>query len=233
MRIAIISDIHSNLEALEKTLELIAVNNIDKIVCLGDVVGYGASPNECLSLLQSAKSYFVLGNHDKAVADLSDIECFNAYAREAIFLTQKVLKREFIDFIKEFPLSLTIENVLFVHSSPHEPDRWHYVINETDARENFSSFSSRVCFVGHSHVPEIFCEDASVKALIPEKKFIINVGSVGQPRDGDWRLSFGIIDTSSWSYEGIRSEYEIGKAAEKIRKIGLPGFLADRILVGK
>jgi predicted phosphodiesterase len=233
MRIAVISDIHSNLEALEKTLDLISTSNVHEIVCLGDIIGYGANPNECLTLLRSTTRHILLGNHDKAAVDLADMEYFNLHARVAAEWTHNELNAEHHDFIRKLPLSLTLDGLLFVHSSPYESSQWHYVITETDARENFSFFDTPICFVGHSHVPGIFCEDQSADKLIRGKKFLINVGSVGQPRDGDWRLSFGIVDTEAWSYTNIRSEYDVRAASDKIRKAGLPKILADRILAGR
>jgi putative phosphoesterase len=233
MRIAIISDIHANIEALEKTFEIIQTKHIDEIVCLGDIIGYGANPNECLSFLREQTGNILLGNHDEAAVDLSAAEYFNPYARIAAEWTSKELTTEHREFIKKLPYTLELNGIFFVHASPYRPQEWHYITSASDAFNNFPYFTSDVCFVGHSHVPGIFCEDIWTQELVRGKKFIINVGSVGQPRDGDPRLSFGILDTELWNYENVRSPYQVQKTAEKIRKAGLPKMLADRLLEGK
>ncbi len=233
MRIAIISDIHSNLEGLEKSLGLIQKQNIDEIICLGDIIGYGANPNECIDLVRKTTNHVLLGNHDEAAIDLSRTEFFNPFARIAAEWTNSELTDMNIDYIHSLPHTLERNGLIFVHSSPYEPEEWHYILSPVDAQFNFSYFSAPICFVGHSHVPGIFCDDIWTQEVTPGKKFIVNVGSIGQPRDNDWRLSFGIFDTEQFSYENIRSEYDVHSAAEKIRKNGLPKALADRILVGR
>ena len=233
MIIAIISDIHSNLEALEKSLELIQGSKVDEIICLGDIIGYGANPNECLKLVRETTSHILLGNHDEAAVYLAKTEYFNPYARIAAEWTNQELTQEHDAFIKSLPFTLDLHGVYFVHSSPFEPEEWHYVLTPNDADATFPSFSQPVCFLGHSHVAGMFCEDLHTRTFEREKKYIINVGSVGQPRDNDWRLSFGILDTELWTYKNVRSEYDVNAASEKIRKAGLPKPLADRILVGR
>ena len=233
MRIAIISDIHSNLEALKKALDLIASSNVQEIVCLGDIIGYGANPNECLNLVRATTPYILLGNHDEAAINLSKTEYFNPYARVAAEWTNQKLTEENSDFIKKLPYTLTLHELLFVHSSPYEPEEWHYILTSADAQMNFSYYPTPLCFIGHTHVPGIFCEDGWTRIISAGKKFLVNVGSIGQPRDQDWRLSFGVFDTESWTYENIRCEYDVKTAAEKIRLEGLPKALADRIMVGR
>lgn len=233
MRIAIISDIHSNLEGLEKALEIINERKVDDVICLGDIVGYGANPNECIALVRETTSHVLLGNHDEATIDLAKTEFFNPFARIAAEWTNKALSEEHKEFLKGLPFTVDKEGLTFVHSSPYEPEEWHYILSQSDAQYNFSCFSLPVCFVGHSHVPGIFCEDVWTREVVPGKKFIVNVGSIGQPRDNDWRLSLGLFDTETWTYENIRAEYDVNTAAEKIRKSGLPKALADRLLVGR
>jgi len=233
MRLAIISDIHSNLVALEKALKLISDRNVDAIVCLGDMIGYGANPNECVELLRKTTPHILLGNHDEAAVELSKTEYFNPLARTAAEWTSRELTNDHAEFIRRLPHTLELDGLLFVHSSPFEPHEWHYVISAADAEINFDYFTQPACFLGHSHVPVIYCEDGSTREFVPGKKFIINVGSVGQPRDYDWRLSMGVFDTESWRYENIRSEYDVEEAAGRIRNAGLPKPLADRLLVGR
>jgi diadenosine tetraphosphatase ApaH/serine/threonine PP2A family protein phosphatase len=131
---------------------------------------------------------------------------------------------------------MDVEGALFVHGSPCRPGEWNYIITREDAQHNFGSFDQAVCFVGHSHVPEIFLQkpaQAKISKLDRTNRCIINVGSIGQPRDGDWRLSFGILDTEEWTYENVRAEYDVRSAYRKILEAGLPRILAERLLVGK
>ncbi|HTK81107.1 MAG TPA: metallophosphoesterase family protein [Bacteroidota bacterium] len=233
MRIAIISDIHSNIEALETSLRAIEKQRVDEVVCLGDIIGYGANPNECIELVRKTTSHVLLGNHDEAAIDLSRTEYFNPFARIAAEWTNKQLSDENAAYVGELKFILERNGLMFVHSSPYEPEEWHYILSPVDAQFNFAYFTAPICFVGHSHVPGIFCEDIWTLEVVPGKKFIVNVGSIGQPRDNDWRSSFGIFDTEKWTYENIRLEYDVNTAAEKIRKAGLPKALADRLLVGR
>lgn len=252
MLIAIISDIHSNLEALQKAIEIIEQNAVDKIICLGDIVGYGANPKQCLELTRKISHNIIMGNHDQASADIKHIRDFTNYAKEAVFWTNKILSQHEKEFFQSLPLTIEIENISFVHSSPYKPEEWYYITKQSEASINFRYFDTPVCFVGHSHVSGIFCEELAAHKelvggvitdeknyfshkykLLREKKYIINPGSVGQPRDRDWRLSFGIFDTDNWTYENIRSEYDVEAAIKKIREAKLPEFLATRLFIGK
>jgi diadenosine tetraphosphatase ApaH/serine/threonine PP2A family protein phosphatase len=234
MRVAIISDIHSNLEALQKALEIIDEKKVEEIVCLGDLVGYGANPNECVELTRKRASRILLGNHDQAAFDLSQTEHFNRHARTAAYWTNQTLTQENLEFLKSLPFQHVIDDLTFVHASPRDPEQWEYVFSAHEAKTNFESFQTRICFVGHTHIPGVFPEDLKMQKskVLRENRYIINVGSVGQPRDGNWKLSFGIFDTSAWTYDLIRSEYDVQTASEKIVAADLPRFLADRLLVG-
>jgi predicted phosphodiesterase len=232
MRIAIISDIHSNLEALNSAFETIDTQRVDDIVCLGDVVGYGANPNECLSLVRSRCSMILQGNHDAAAVDLAVANTFTLNAQLSAIWTFGALFTENKDFLRSLPQMKPRGEILFSHASPFEPEEWHYVISEFDTREAFQSFTERVCFIGHSHIPVIFSERGKVPAISPSGRFIVNVGSIGQPRDANPNLSFGIFDTDSWSYQNMRVGYDVDAAAEKIRKAGLPRALAERLYQG-
>jgi diadenosine tetraphosphatase ApaH/serine/threonine PP2A family protein phosphatase len=234
MRVAIISDIHSNLEALQKALEIIDEKKVEEIVCLGDLVGYGANPNECVELTRKRASRILLGNHDQAAFDLSQTEHFNRHARTAAYWTNQTLTQENLEFLKSLPFQHVIDDLTFVHASPRDPEQWEYVFSAHEAKTNFPSFQTRICFVGHTHIPGVFPEDLKMQKskVTRENRYIINVGSVGQPRDGNWKLSFGVFDTSAWTYDLIRSEYDVQTALEKIVAADLPRFLADRLLVG-
>ena len=232
MRIAIISDIHSNLEALTSAFAAIDAERVDTIVCLGDIVGYGANPNECLSLVRSRCSTILLGNHDAAALDLSFANQFTLNAQLSAIWTFGILLDENKAFLKDLPQDKTLGEVLLSHASPFEPNEWHYVISEYDTREAFRSFTERICFIGHSHIPVIFSERGKAVTVSETGRFIVNVGSVGQPRDGNPKLSFGFFDTESGSYQNVRVGYDIDTAAEKIRKAGLPRTLAERLYHG-
>lgn len=232
MRIAIISDIHSNLEALQKAFEIIDRKNIDEIVCLGDVVGYGADPNRCLELVRHRTTHILMGNHDEAAIDLSVTRYFNQFARHAAYWTSEKLTEENLEFLKALPLRLELWGLTFVHSTPRNTEEWNYIFSSFEAHQYFDAFDTKICFVGHSHVPGIYSEDGRTATVKPNLRYIINVGSVGQPRDGDPRLSFGIFDTEAWRYEHVRSEYDTYAAATKIMQQGLPRYLGERLLAG-
>lgn len=232
MKYAIISDIHSNLEALEKAFAIIDDRGADEIVCLGDIVGYGADPNACVDLVRRRCSVVVLGNHDAAALDTSTAHDFNAIARKAALWTADQLQPDHAAFLSSLPLTATREDMLFVHSSPQFPDAWEYIIDSGDAEAAFDYFTEKICFIGHSHVPGIFSLRGRAKNVSRDDRYIVNVGSIGQPRDGNPMLSFGIFNSSTWEYELIRSEYDIQSAVDKIFAAGLPQELGYRLLYG-
>ncbi len=232
MRLAIISDIHGNLEALIRTFELIDQQGITETVCLGDVVGYGANPNECMKIVRERCRIILLGNHDAAAVDLSVARQFTELARTSACWTNNVLEPEHKQFIKHLPISEVREDIRFVHASPYDPDEWNYILSYFDARQAFRCFPERICFVGHSHVPVIYSEEGEVGRVRSEGRYVVNVGSVGQPRDRNPHLSFGIFNTEGWIYHNVRAEYDRVTAAEKIRAAGLPRMLADRLVLG-
>lgn len=232
MRFAIISDIHSNLEALTKAFELIDQESVDEVVCLGDVVGYGANPNECVGLVRQRCQTVLRGNHDAAAVYEQNAESFTKNARIAAEWTRLQLLPENRKFLEELPYTARRDGILFVHSSPYQPESWFYVLSEEDLEVAFQNFSEQICFIGHSHFPGIYSEDGPAKAVSRASRFLVNVGSIGQPRDGNSNLSFGIFDTGNWNYRNIRSEYPIKIAAEKILRAGLPRALSDRLALG-
>ncbi|MGB2867775.1 MAG: metallophosphoesterase family protein [Bacteroidota bacterium] len=232
MRIAIISDIHSNLEALTKAFELIDKESIKEVVCLGDIVGYGANPNECVRLVRDRCKIVLLGNHDAAALDPERADDFNRNAREAALWTNKKLSAESKKMLGKLPMQAEMEDLLFVHSSPCDPEDWNYIILDHEAHQAFECFSEKICFVGHTHAPVVFSEMGRTKTMTGDGRYLINVGSVGQPRDGNPSLSFGILDSTTWNYRNIRSKYDIEAAAAKIRNAGLPAPLADRLFMG-
>lgn len=232
MRLAVISDIHANLEALTKTLEVMGQIGVDEVMCLGDVVGYGANPNECLELIRERCSFILKGNHDAAAVDLSVAESFTTSARLSAAWTYKILGKENREFLNNLPYTQEREKTLYVHATPCNPQDWEYILTEYDAKAALQCFHQAICFIGHTHAPVIFGEIGKAKQIRRENKFIVNVGSVGQPRDGNPKLSFGVFDSTRWEYENIRSEYDIKSASQKILGAGLPRGLAERLWVG-
>ncbi len=242
MRYAIISDIHSNLEALKTVLLEIEKEQVDKIFCLGDIVGYGPYPNECIELVKKNCEIILAGNHDYACIDRDELMYFNRFAKEAIEWTLSVLTKENIKFISELPFQSVRNNFCMVHSNPYRPESWEYILDLDEAIFNFSKFNEQICFIGHSHRPIVFLESDEQKYSTLEDskvfinsnfRYIINVGSVGQPRDNNPAAAFSLFDTSEQSSELIRVGYDVEKTCTKMKKLGLPQFLADRLLTGK
>lgn len=242
MRYAIISDIHSNLEALESVLKQIENERVDKIFCLGDIVGYGPNPDECVDLVRENCEIILTGNHDYACVEPSELIYFNRFAKQAITWTLNNLSKKNLTFLSHLSYKTQIDNIDLVHSNPDTPETWDYILSIDEAIFNFSKFDGQVCFIGHSHQPIIYVENSEHKytgledreiELLPDCRYIINIGSVGQPRDKNPASAFGIIDTSTNKYELIRIGYNVEETHKKMIEAGLPEFLADRLLIGK
>ena len=241
---AVISDIHGNLEALEAVLRDVP-DGVEEIFCLGDVIGYGASPNECCDLVRAHEMPVISGNHDLAVTDLStDLAWFNPIAAEAIEWTREQLTQENADFLRTRPRTLQKGEALFVHGSVRDPDE--YIMNGIVARENLAILKAeypgvRVCFFGHTHVkavapsPDDPPPGSHALDLGSGGPYLVNPGSVGQPRDGDTFASYVLAedgrDRARVTYRFV--EYDVEKAQAKIRAAGLPGMLADRLAYGR
>ena len=238
MRIAILSDIHSNLEALERALGEVERRKADKVIMLGDIVGYGADPNPCLELCRDSADIMIMGNHDKAAFHTPETLQFSNHAAKAALWTAKCLSKENKDTLSSLPLTHSFQDMFFVHASPDHPEKWNYLFSHSDAGKNFSSFTEGVCFIGHTHLPGVFTTKSHIRAceeivtLSEDERYIINVGSVGQPRDRNPMLSLGMYDTNSREFEWIRLDYNREETARKIRESELPDFLADRLFLG-
>jgi predicted phosphodiesterase len=238
MKIAVISDIHANLEALEACLKKIEELKPDKLICLGDIVDYCAEPNECIELVKNNADVVLLGNHDEAQIDYDIADGFSENAFISSVHTRTVIKPEYIEYFKTLPRSYSLDDMLFVHAAPDALPRYRYILTPEAARDSFTSFKEKFCFIGHSHRPVIFEERGknvfeSESVIIDGKhRYIINVGSVGQPRDYNPHLSFGFFDNGSFKYTNYRVFYPAESASKKIIMEGLPPFLAERILKG-
>ena len=232
MRLAIISDVHGNLEALSTVLEDIDRRSVDAMLCLGDVVGYGPDPGPCLTAIRTRDIPCLLGNHDAAAFDVDERLTFSPLARRAIEWTATQLSDDDLAFLRTFVPTIERYGQTFVHAAPNDPMAFDYIMDDVDAARNFHAFSTPICFVGHTHQPEIFPEDLSSRQVVPGRRFIVNVGSVGQPRDGDARACYGLFDSDAVTFEHVRVRYDVPTTAEKIYRAGLPAQLAERLVLG-
>ena len=240
MHYAVISDVHSNLEALDAVLQDIKKRKIEKVFFLGDAVGYGPNPNECVEILKENCEVLLAGNHDWASLGMTDIEYFNEYAKEAILWTIKVLNEKNRKTLSTFPITKLMkkENILFVHSTPKEPEQWHYLLTLWDAEINFHYFDQRICILGHSHQPFVIEKFPSGEMITHRRearlgkgeRYIINAGSVGQPRDRDPRACYVVLEGER--VEFIRVPYPVEKTQKKMSEAGLPLLLIQRLSEG-
>ncbi len=240
MKIALFGDIHANLEALNTCLADAEAQGCNSYVCLGDVVGYNADPVACLQKVQSMDCPVVKGNHDEDCGGDHSLEMMNPVAAEALEWTRKQLDAEQREWLARLRMVRQVGDFTVVHSTLDQPNVWNYVTNKFDAMSNFSYQFTQVCFHGHTHVPRVFVRGSRVQEVQPESvaiepgmKYFINAGSVGQPRDGDWRASYCIYDTENNLVVFRRLEYDIKITQEKILDAGLPKVLADRIAEGR
>ena len=240
MRYAIIADIHANLEAFQTVLADIQAQKCTHVACLGDVVGYGANPKECLDIVRGMNIPVVKGNHDEYIGNDDDPEGFNDAAAEAVAWTRAQLTEEDRKWLRDLKYFRLVANFSIVHATLDAPQRWGYVFEKLEAAASFTYQNTPVCFFGHTHVPVAFVRDTGVRGgkyskfrVEPGKKYFINVGSVGQPRDGDPRASYVVYDIPTQTIELRRLDYDIPTAQKKIRAAGLPERLADRLSSGK
>jgi predicted phosphodiesterase len=243
MRYLILSDIHANLAAFEAVLD--SAGEFDKIWCLGDVVGYGPDPNQCIEKLRGFDHLCVAGNHDWAVLGRLDLEDFNPDAQKASQWTQAQLTPDNRAYLESLPTMLIEEGMTLVHGSPRQPV-WEYVLYPSVALPNFNHFGTQFCFIGHTHVPLIyrlvlkefgeFCElvQPSLNGPLPlgKKRLLINPGSVGQPRDGDSRASYALLDIEHKTIEFRRIPYPIEKTQQRMSNANLPARLISRLSFG-
>jgi predicted phosphodiesterase len=248
---AVISDIHGNFEAFQAVMDDLP-EGVERVYCLGDVIGYGASPNECADLVREAGMPTISGNHDLAVTDLAtNLEWFNPVASAAVLWTREILSQENAVFLRDRPRMMQTKGALFVHGSIRDPDE--YIINRVSAQENLAILQNEydgvpICFFGHTHVKAVApaplegsLDDESALDLSDGGPYLLNPGSVGQPRDGDTFASYVLVEPAE-SANGIVPgplvayrfvEYDIEKAQAKIREAGLPNMLAERLAAGR
>ena len=240
MRYAIFSDIHSNLEALEAVLADARERKCSHFVCLGDVVGYNANPHECVERIRELDCPIVKGNHDEQASLVESSSDFNELAERAIKWTREHLTEKDKQWLRDLPLQKQVRDFTIVHATLDTPAQWSYVFNNLDAAASFTYQHTTVCFCGHTHVPMVFIRDEGIRRerlehirIEPTKKYLINVGGVGQPRDGNWRAAYCIYDIESNLVQQLRVKYDLAAAQEKVIKAGLPRPIAERLAIGR
>lgn len=242
MKYALLSDIHSNLEAFQAVLKDLAKEKVDDVFFLGDIVGYGADPGRCIALLEELTAHCIAGNHDWAAAGLTETGYFNPVAKTAIEWTKKKITSSEQAFLAKLPLTQNYPPITLVHATPHQPGSWEYLLSLKDASDGFSCCDQQICFIGHSHRSATFAEDQQGRishlsdttfTLKNSHRYIINVGSVGQPRDGNPQAAYGIYSADDSRFILKRVPYSVERAQEKIIGAGLPPFLAARLAAGR
>jgi predicted phosphodiesterase len=240
MKYAIIADIHANLEAFQVVLEDIKKQKCTHYACLGDVVGYNANPKECLDIVRSMGMPCVKGNHDEYCSIESNLEGFNPHAAEAVNWTRRQLTEEDRQWLRDLKYIRLVASFSVVHATLDGPQRWGYVFDRLAAAASFTYQNTTVCFFGHTHVPVAFIRDTVVRGgtyskfkVEPGRKYFINVGSVGQPRDNNPKAAYVTYDLDEGLIELHRLDYDIPAAQAKIRAAGLPERLAERLAVGR
>ncbi len=246
MRIAVISDIHANLVALTRALEAIDELQPDAIYCLGDVTGYGPDPEACVQIIRSRADVCLAGNHDLAVTGALELGHFNPVAREAILWHRAHLSQESLDWLASLPSRLDLPDLTLAHGSPRHPI-WEYVADADTAADNADAFDAPVCLIGHSHLAlawRLHQTSGRVRASLETQapgvpltldlrdKWLLNPGSVGQPRDHDPRAAFAMLDTARWQWVWHRLAYDIERVERAIVAAGLPEMLGTRLYLG-
>ena len=238
---AVLGDIHANLDALNVVLDDCRSQGVTDYLCTGDVVGYNACPHECMDIIRSIGCPVVVGNHDFYVSSRQNLDDFNPAAAAVVQWTRIQLADEEVSWLRSLPFTHTQMGVTLVHSTMDNPENFGYVFDNLQAEANFLNQKTPVCFHGHTHCPMIYEKsmngvfriDAQDFKLPIGRKYFINVGSVGQPRDGDPRATYVIYDPKERTVRFRRLEYDIEAAQERIRLAGLPERLAARLAVGQ
>ena len=240
MKFAIFGDIHANLEALNAVLEDANAHDCTHYLCIGDIVGYNANPSECLNIIQGLDCPVVKGNHDEEAPQDTELVGLNPLAQSSMQWTRDNLDSDQKNYLKGLKLVRNVRDFTIVHATLDSPSSWGYVTSKFDALESLGYQYTPVCFFGHTHVPAFYVKDLRIEEHLGRsieieigKKYQINVGSVGQPRDGDPRSSYCIYDIGARRVVNRRVDYDIKTAQEKILKVGLPDQLAHRLMEGK
>lgn len=240
-KFAILGDIHSNLDALNVVLDDCRSQGVTDFLCTGDVVGYNACPRECLEIIRDLGCPVVMGNHDHYVSSVQNLEDFNPHAAAVIEWTREQLTEEEMTYLANLPFVKTTMGITLVHSTMDVPENFGYVFDHLQAEAHFTHQVTPLCFHGHTHCPMVYEKQLSAVYRIDAqdfrlpigRKYFVNVGSVGQPRDGDPRAAYAIYEPKSRALSFRRLDYDIAAAQERIRLAGLPERLAERLEVGR
>ena len=235
MLIRLISDIHSNFQALEAVLTDPPGKEADRTFCLGDIVGYGADPSLCIERVRNECDLVVAGNHDAGAAKRVSLDRFNWEGVTAIRWTRSILSKDDVNWLSMLPYYAEHENFFLCHSYPADPESWTYLLRQNHALESISVRQGYISLIGHTHLPGCWTEDGNYVESSKgdfSKVRIVNAGSVGQPRDRDPRAAYVLIDTEARTWEHLRVEYSIDDAAARIRDAALPSVLSDRLYKG-
>ncbi|MEK6727233.1 MAG: metallophosphoesterase family protein [Candidatus Omnitrophota bacterium] len=242
MRYGIFSDIHSNIEALGEVISAYQKESIDKYFCIGDVVGYAANPQECIERVKKLAMVTVAGNHDWGTVNLFSVDYFNEYAKEALFWTRQNVGDADNNFLESLKPVYKAEDFTLVHGTLDSPAEFNYMTDGYFAEETFKVLETNLLFVGHTHQPGLFMKDKegnihyrqdSPWDINLKNKYIVDVGSVGQPRDGNPKAAYCIYDTDKKEVRIERVDYGILAAGKKIIDAGLPKFLGERLMIGR
>jgi predicted phosphodiesterase len=240
MKFAIIADIHANLEAFQVVLDDCKKQQVTHYACLGDVVGYNANPKECLDIVRAMNMPCVKGNHDEYCSSTEALEGFNPAAAEAVNWTRKQLTEDDTQWLRDLKYTRMVTNFTIVHATLDGPQRWGYVFDKLAAAASLTYQNTSLCFFGHTHVPVAFMKDSVVRGgtyskfkVEPGKKYFVNVGAVGQPRDNNPKSAYVVYDTLEATIELRRLDYDIAAAQKKILAVGLPPRLAERLAYGR
>jgi len=241
MRYGIFSDIHGNLEAFQAVLEACRQEGVRKLFCVGDIVGYGANPRECLKIIRQKNISSVAGNHDWAATGKISDDNFNEVAQFAVRWTGNQLSYNELNYLNHLPLIAKEEDMIFVHGTLNKPERFDYLLDIRQTPDTFFLMDQPICFIGHTHVAQIYIKEennihyASIPRtdIHPAKKYIVNVGSVGQPRDGNPLAAYCVYDPDLKRIEIKRTSYDLLTAQKKILEAGLPDMLAKRLALGQ
>lgn len=242
MRVALFSDVHSNCLALNAVLKDISLRKVDQCICLGDIVGYAAQPAECVKIVRDLKADVIMGNHDLYATNDDSLSWFNPIALAGLEYSRNVLSKSDKNWLASQPLVRCYTNFTIVHATLDQPDEWDYVINSNMAAHHFEQQDQFLCFIGHTHQAKIFQQHnekvkqikCSARVKLNEKyKYLINVGSVGQPRDNNPDSCYVVYDTEKNVVEFYRVEYPVEEAMQSIIDAGLPPYIGLRLLSGE
>ena len=241
MKVAVLADIHANLEALEAVLIAAGREGAERFFVLGDVVGYGIDPVACINRLKEIEAVCVLGNHDQAVLEPAQLRGLNPLARHALLHTREMLGEDERAYLRSFPFRHIEHGAALTHANPIEPEAWQHVLLYRHLRWCLKEMEWDVAFVGHTHQRAVSCQFnrrqvanlTSSRVVLGRHRYLINPGSVGQPRDGDWRASYALWDLESSFIELVRVEYPVRRTQEKLAKAQWPTYLVKRLATGE